>query len=291
MSTSASDPTTLLPISPDDDRPFAIACRSAMHAPDLGEAFYGGYQAALHRLFPMLPAESNASLCATESGGGHPKAIRCAIVTTDGRTRLEGQKTFVTGADRADELLVVAREGEREDGTPILRLVRVSARDPGLELIPLPPPPFVPDIHHAVVRLAGVEIEPDDILPGDGYLGYLKPFRTVEDIHVLSSITAHLVARLSTPVAEHERIEKMLASIAALSLLADRDPSAVSTHLALAGVLAQLRETLEALDEGLAALPDPEVASALRRDMALMRVAEAGRRERRARAWREVEGG
>lgn len=288
MSSLPFDPSSLLPLAADDERPFARACRSALHAPDLGEAFYGGYQAALHRLVPSLPDGACASFCATESGGNHPKAIRSAILDVGGRLCLEGQKTFVTGADRADELLIVAREGEREDGTPMLRVVRVSARNPGLELIPLPPPPFVPDIHHAVVRFAAVELAPDDILPGDGYLAYLKPFRTVEDIHVLASITAHLFARLLTRIAEHERIEKMLACIAGLSQLADRDPSATSTHLALAGVLSQLRESLDGLDAALSSLPDPEVKSALRRDLALMRVAESARQARREAAWRAI---
>lgn len=290
MNTPPFDPASLLPFAPDDDRLFASACRRAMHAPDLGEAFYGGYQAALHRLCPTVPPEANASFCATESGGNHPRAIRCAIVSTEAGLRLEGQKTFVTGADRADELLIVAREGERDDGTPILRVVRVSAQNPGVERIALPPPPFVPDIRHAVVRLADVVIAPADVLPGDGYLRYLKPFRTVEDIHVLGSVTAHLLGRLVTRVAEHDRMEKMLACIAALAQLAERDPSAISTHLALAGVLSQLRESLDGLDAVLSSLPDPEVASALRRDLALMRVAESARKARREAAWRGVRG-
>lgn len=283
------DARFVLPLDEDDAHSFAAACRAGYGAADLGEAFYAGYQAALRRLFPAVTPDARASLCATEEGGGHPKAMRCALTASGDAMRLDGRKTFVTGADRADELLVVAREGEREDGTPVLRIARISVHAAGVRMEPLPPPPFVPGIRHAVVTLDGVAVERSRVLEGDGYLRYLKPFRTVEDVHVVGAIASHLVARLAPIAAEHERVEAMLASIAALHGLAARDPAATSTHLALAGVLAQFRAALEGIDAALEALPDADVRAALRRDLAVLRVAEAARRARREAAWRGLE--
>ena len=39
---------------------------------------------------------------------------------------------------------------------------------------------FVPEISHAEVELDRVKVSDADVLPGDGYDDYLKPFRTIE---------------------------------------------------------------------------------------------------------------
>ena len=140
----------------------------------LGVAFAAGYAAALRALVPDLPRGERAALCATEEGGGHPRAI---LARFDGAT-VTGRKTFVTGGLDAVRLLVVAR-----DGGDVLRLVSVSARGPGVVFVPLPPTPFAPEVGHAALQLEGA---PAELLPGDGYTDYLKPFRTIEDLHVNS---------------------------------------------------------------------------------------------------------
>ncbi len=276
---------SMLPLDPDDALPFVRGCFAGAAAPDLGEAFYVGYQSALHRLVPALAREEGASFCVTESGGGHPRAMRTAVVRTPEGLLLEGRKSFVTGADRAATLVVVACEGERADGTPALRIATVRADAQGVRLEPLPPTPFAPGIRHAAVTFDRVSLAESDLLPGDGYADYVRPFRTVEDVHVLGAVVAHLVSRFVDLPTEAERVERLLAILAALRTLAPRDPSATATHLALAGVLSWLTSTLDTVESALSALPVPDVANALRRDLALLRVAESARRSRRNKAW------
>jgi len=63
------------------------------------------------------------------------------------------------------------------------QVVKVDPRAPGVTLTEMPPPPFALEIGHAEVRLDTM-VSPEAVLPGDGYDAYLKPFRTVEDVHV-----------------------------------------------------------------------------------------------------------
>ena len=76
----------------------------------IGFAFLAGYRAALPKLDPTL---FRASLCASESGGAHPRAIKTRLRPRDGAFVLDGEKTFATLASAADTLLVVASRGKR----------------------------------------------------------------------------------------------------------------------------------------------------------------------------------
>ena len=48
--------------------------------------------------------------------------------------------------------------------------------------------PFVPEISHGTVAFSDVPVDSGSILPGDGYSEYIKPFRTIEDLHVFAAI-------------------------------------------------------------------------------------------------------
>lgn len=276
-----------------DQRPFARALAHGATASNLGEAFYEGYQAALCELLPGLDASARAALCVTEAEGGHPRAVKATLSTDVGVTTLSGEKAFVTGADRADHLFVVAREGVREDGTPRLRVVRLvqthGAWPSGVYVSALPPTPFAPNVRHARVRLVDVEVAPAAILPGDGYLGYVRPFRTVEDIHVVGAIAAFLVALTRSILSERPRTERLLAGISALDALASRSPAAPNVHLALAGALEVIRGACEGLVESLDGHTQPLRMAEVRRDLALLRVAEGARRVRSETAWRALD--
>src|SRR6185369_10915467 len=102
----------------------------------------------------------------------------------------------------------------------------------------MPPTRFVPEVPHAGVLFHEVRVPASALLPGDGYERYVKPFRTVEDIHVMLAIGAYLLRearRRGWPAAFGERLVAQLALLGALS---GADASAPATHLALAGGLA-----------------------------------------------------
>lgn len=245
-------------------------------------AFAAGYQAALQRLWPPADPATLAAFCVTEEGGVHPAAIRCALTpdpAEPGGWRLTGEKTFVTGAGEAECLLVAAVCGATPEGRRILRLARVDARAPGVAVTPLPPLGLVPELPHGRVRFTGVALEAGDLLPGDGYLEAVKPFRTVEDLHVTAALIAWVFAagrRAAWPPAV---LEPLLALLASARGLAAAPPLAPHVHLTLAGLLALAGETLERL-EPLWETAAPTDRERWQRDRGLLAIAGAARTRR-----------
>lgn len=254
----------------------------------LGWAFAAGYGAALRALVPaeLLGEDEIGALAATEERGAHPKGILTEL--RDGT--LHGRKRWVTMAPEAHWLFVVAREPRANDGEgerPLLRVVRVCRTAPGVTVTPLPPTPFVAEIPHAEITLDGVAVGPSDVLPGDGYDRYLKPFRTIEDIHVHAAALAWLggVARrhgFSDPL-----VARAAGILAALHALGASDPSAPATHVALAGTLAATESLLSDLAPEWSRAPG-EMRARWEADRALFGVAAKARAQRSARAFERL---
>jgi acyl-CoA dehydrogenase len=263
--------------------PFDRAFAGGACADRLGFAFAGGYAEALRALVPDLPPGSITALCATEEGGAHPRAIRTRLAAAGpGRHALSGHKKWATVASSASSLLVVASTGE-EGGRNHLRVVRVRADAPGVRLQPRAAA-FVPEIPHAEVELDGVIATDADILPGDGYDAYLKPFRTIEDIHVHAALAGYLIGVARRRGFSRELLERLLVLAVATRSLAGADPSAETTHAVLAGVLDLAQRLVAEIEPAWSAAPDAEW-SRWQRDRPLLRVAGSARAARRERAW------
>jgi len=262
----------------DDSVVRALAGGCAADRP--GWAFASGYAEALRCMVPAVRDRITA-LAATEAGGAHPRAIATRLA--DGR--LDGQKRFVTLAGACECAVVIASEGEAE-GKNRLAAVLVPLDRAGIAIEPLPPTAFAPEVPHAAIRFDAVAVAPDERLPGDGYADYLKPFRTVEDIHVMAAIAAWLAATFARATAGADHVEELAALAGALVALGRLDPRAPATHRALAGALAALdRALLRA--EPLWADVAPDARARWQRDRALLQVAGSARAARLTRA-REV---
>ena len=270
--------------------PADLALTGGFRADRLGFAFASGYHAAHRFLFPMLPADRPCALCATEPAGAHPSAIQTRLTDTGSGPRLTGEKAFVTLGTRAELLLVVATEGQDAQGRNRLRMVVVDAKRPGVRVTALPELPFVPEVPHAELVLEDVAVAPDEVLPGDGYARYLKPFRTVEDCHVHLALLGWLfqVARRSgwpEPVRE-----ELLALAVLMRGLAQADPEDAATHLALGGALDLAKRALERC-EPLWAQVDAPTRERWERDRKLLGVASKVRAKRLETARQRMAGG
>ncbi len=271
-------------ISARHDAPVDAALAGGFAADRLGWAFASGYQAAGRALFPADGEEQPGALCATETGGAHPRAIETRLApNADGTLRLDGDKTFVTLGGFARRLLVLAGEGDDDQGRKRLRVVRVDATRPGVRVEPRPPAPFVPEVPHAAVRFEGVPVAREDVLPGDGWNDYVKPFRTVEDAHVHAALLGWLIQVGRRSAWPPETIERALALAAAVRTIAIADPRAAATHRALAGLLAASEELLAAIEPQWAHA-DASTRERWQRDRVLLSVAEKARAARLAAA-------
>ncbi len=247
----------------------------------LAGAFAAGYQAAIARLVPDLAPGRLKALCVTEVGGVHPRAIdtRLTPAPGDGGLVVNGAKSFVTGADSAEWLLVACSPGSRADGRNRIVMAAVARRSPGVTLMPRRPLPFVPEISHAAVSFENVALDDTALLPGDGWTDYVKPFRTVEDLHVTAATTGYLIGvgrRWGWPA---PAVEEGLALAAALRALSASDPSSPATHLALAGILTLFAHWLERL-EPLWPCVEDSVRQCWQRDRPLLAIATEARGRR-----------
>lgn len=134
----------------------------------------------------------------------------------------------------------------------------------------------MPDIGHARLHLDNVLCE---LLPGDGWDSYVKPFRSIEDLHVLAAITAWLygIGRDGGwPAALRLRL---LALIGGCAEVARHSASEPVTHLLLAGLFAQFEALRPEVDAAIGA--GAESWSALwTRDCNLLAVARSARDKR-----------
>jgi len=278
----------LSPTLADWSSPLERAVVSGFAADRLGYAFLGGYRAALSALVGGGPSEALVCLCATEVDGAHPRAIRTRLTPCDdGGFVLSGEKHWATLAPLASAAVVIASMGAAEDGKNRLRAVRLELAAEGVSIEPMPSTPFVPEVPHAVVRFHQVSIASEDVLPGDGYDRYLKPFRTLEDIFVHAALLGHLIGFARRAELPRATVERAIAIVLGLSALSAEEPLAATTHLALAGLLDQTRLFVESLDPAWAEAPAEE-RDRWRRDVALTRVAGRAREARRDSAWKRL---
>jgi acyl-CoA dehydrogenase len=273
-------------------RPLHRAALAGFAMDRLGYAFASGYHEALRFAIPELDV-SKWALCATEQGGAHPRAIATSLTAApDGREfRLSGAKQYASLGTHADGFVVMASTGQAADGRNRLVAVRVPRNRAGVIVQAMPATPFIPEIPHARVLFEDVVVTAEEPLPGDGYEGYLKPFRTVEDVHVQAAFIGWLVQVARRSGWPNELIEELLALLCGLASVMPEapGPALISpyTHIALAGVLAQITRLVATAATHWAAVDDATRVRWLR-DRPLLSIAGKARAKRREVAWQRL---
>ncbi len=267
-------------------RPLEQAAAGGFRADRLAWAFCAGYQSALRRLLPSLPDDRMATFCATEAGGNGPKAIRTRLAMESGACFLSGEKSWASLAGAGSRLIVVARTNDPAETRPALKVAHVAASSPGVDLRPMPAPGFVPEISHARVLLDRVPVAPEDILAGDGYDAYLKPFRAIEDIHVTVAVLAMLIREGRARQWPQQWIQKALAAVMAFAAIDAEDYSNPAGHIVLAGALGLAGESIGQADGFWAEAAAGDAAhQRWERDHRLLDVASSARKARIESAW------
>ena len=270
--------------------PIERALAGGFAADRMAWAFSAGYQAALHALVPGLPDTAMCAFCVTEATGNSPRAIQATLApdaTKSGLMRLSGHKKWSTLGPQSGMLLVAAREAG-DDERPRIRLVRVRANAPGLFLQPLPATPFIPEATHAEVHLENLAVAATDILDGDGYDAYVKPFRTVEDVHINAATMAYLLREARVRRWPGAWVEQAVALLATFIDIAGRPADSAVTHVVLAGALRAGARLVDEADAHWQDAPADAAAQRWTRDRVLLGVAQSARDRRIARAWERL---
>jgi hypothetical protein len=270
-------------------RPIDRAIAGGRAADRVGFAFASGYVAALHALVPSLAPEAVGGFSVTEEGGNHPRAIQARLEQGQETAFLSGKKRWSTMGPLSDVLVVVATTGNGSQGRPELVAVMVEKGAPGLTVTEMPPPPFVPEVPHAELAFDRVSIARSAVLPGDGYADYVKPFRTVEDLHVNAAILGYLISAAARNGWPDVLVQRLTASVATARALAELDPRRPETHVALAGLLDQVAGIVETAEPSWSLASDAE-RERWYRDRVLTQVASKARQQRRERAFADLHG-
>ena len=274
----------LEPAGRDWTQPIERSVWGGLQCDRLAWAFFTAYQEAIRRLFPDLTAGTISAICITEAGGNHPRDIQTSIVPADNGYRLNGEKRFITGGTHAERLFVAASTGIKE-GRNRIRMVRVDHDAAGLTVSAMPALPFIPEIAHGTVLFDDVFVPSEQVKEGDGYTGMIKPFRTIEDLHVVGAVLGYLLGtsrRFGWPL---EIVEQVGILIVAVCALARQDPVSPATHIASGGLFRQFEALIAAVDP-LFSGADSETARRWERDKPVLTVADRARKARLAAAWR-----
>ena len=257
--------------------PFELAVLGGKAMPTPGLAFLAGYQAALRVLWPSAP-ESLGALCASEKRSVRPADMHMRLDLE--ALRLNGSKDFVTGGHEADWLLVAARS-EAPGEAPQISLAVVYPGEPGVRLDPLPALPLMPEVGHARLHLEQALCER---LAGDGWDAYVKPFRTLEDLYVLSALTAWLYGIGRGNGWSQGLMLRLLALLAGCAEGSRQSPESPACHLLLGGLFAQFGVMRDEINKALAE-SEGEWANLWMRDQGILEIASAARAKRLAKAW------
>jgi len=253
-------------------------------------AFLAGFLSAMQRLIPDAPEEKITAFCISEEGGALPRAIKTRLEENSANPGnkswlLNGRKQYITCAHDADSILVAASTGTDSEGRNRIRLVRIDRNSPGVRIEPMPDLPFIPEISHGVVYLENVDVTETQLLPGDAYTTYIKPFRTIEDIHVSAAILGYLFRIASQYHWPQSFKEALLGLITAIRPLAMADPLSPQIHIAYAGLQWSMAKLIETSAECWNSAPD-KIRLAWERDRAVMGIAAQARTQRLDTAWK-----
>ena len=262
--------------------PLDRALLASTRADRLAWAFLEAYQAAIRgRFAPDAPDGALGSFLANESGRRMVE-IDTRLTRDGDALRLDGAKSWCLRAADPFDLYVLARAAEGPPSGPgSLVVVAVRSDAPGVSLAPGLAQRVVPELPHASARFDAVAIAPDDLLPGDGYGDYARPFRLDEDRALAACTLAWLLgeaARRDWPDAWRQRA---LAAVVMLRNACGPD-AAPQTELLAAGAVQLAGGLLDEADAHWAAAPGDDAGLARwRRDRALL---DGGRGVREARA-------
>jgi alkylation response protein AidB-like acyl-CoA dehydrogenase len=138
------------------------------HVPQAYNVLADGTSEQINRhLRPALRGEGDTAYAVTEErSGSDPSTIETTATRTDGGWVIDGEKWFVTSADVAIVMLVMAVAVDGDERLPTLFLVDPSA--PGVEIVDDPPFTHNYPHGHPTVAFRRVEVPNDAILGGLG---------------------------------------------------------------------------------------------------------------------------
>ncbi len=264
--------------------PVAAATGGGAMAQCVAHAFAAGYQNALRAQFPSLDGMQWRALLVSETTGKSPKQIHTRLeASANGGWTLNGTKSYVSGGRLAQQLLVLAQAGEQADGRKCMRIASFAADRPGISIQERPSAPVMPEFLHGTAEFSNLELDSDELIPGDGFADHARPFAARESVFLFAAVLSYLFKLATEHSGSPELRERLLGAICMYSALAALDPSTTAAELATQGGHALAAQLLAECDTGLGELPT-SVRDAWARDRVILGIGQASA-ARAIKAW------
>lgn len=220
----------------------------------LSFTFLGAYQAALENMFPSIAPGRLKALCISEANGNHPNAIETTLIDH----HINGLKTYITAGSDVEHLFVLCKTQQVVKGRALLKMVHVPRDASNIEISDFDFP-MLRDMKHGKLRLTNTPIEHHQILEGDGYSQYTKPFRTLEDICVGVACQAMFLRQAFEHQWNAQLRDQLLLNIHTLRSLFSLPPSDQETILLLAAADQHIQALLPEIEAHLANQADSHI--------------------------------
>ena len=266
--------------------PYVTAIAGAVQSDRMAWVFFCGNQGAVQASFPVATSDGPriAAFCANETGR-KLTTIDTSLYTSNNGTWLEGRKSWsLADVDDLDLFVLARAAGGPASGRGSLVVVRVPRTAPGVEMSEARPQSVVPELRHCEVGFAAVPIGDDQLISGDGYADFARPFRLVEDVFVTGCTLAFQLAHGHAAGWPTRWRQRCIAAIVTLGECASLDPSDPSTELLTAGALSLAGDVIEQADSFWS---QQESTSSARwvRDKPILGLGREARRQRAVSAW------
>ncbi len=263
---------------------FSRLVRVALQADRRSLASVAGHQAAVRRLFPSTPDDAVVAFCVSEDKGPRPSHIHTSLTPSGDGFVMNGHKRWGSMAPVADLWYVAASVGRSEDGRNQLRMVALPSDRPGASVDLEPYRDWGPEFQICDLHFDDVAVRSDEIIPGDGYVDAIKPFRLVEDVYNTAGTLIGLFQLGRRHGWSPDRLEPLVGLIVQAASIAQTDMASASSVILLSDFLERADR---AWIEAWAAWSDApaEVVEAWTPERTLLGVAAAARDKRRADAW------
>jgi hypothetical protein len=267
-----------------DCSPFVAGVAAALLADRLAWAFFSGYQAAIRSAFPgALSAATVAAFCVQEPGR-RISEITTSLDEDAGGLLLRGHKGWLLADPLDFVLFVLARRAGRDKGPGSLAVASLPFQSDGIRRGAVQPQAMVPELAHAEVCFDAVSLSASQVLPGDGYADYAKPFRVREDICVTGCALACLFAEGRAGEWPAPWAQRCVAAIAGLESCSRLEPDDARTHIVTAGTLSFAGAVIRESEQH---RRDDQVAARERwqRDCSILDLGKEARHQRAIKSW------
>ncbi len=285
--------------------PIDQAIAGGFESDRIGYAFAAGYQSALLQMFSGIKNDELASICISEEGGAHPRAINTRY-NDDGQGGgvLDGQKKWSTMAPVAQTLFIAAVRVTAQDDPANgaasktvaqdkprknIVMLRVAKTAAGLHVKSMPETPFTPEIMHGLTSIDGVRTKSSDLLDGDGYSRYIKPFRSIEDTFVTAACAAFMLRIGLASAWPPAVVGDLLQLLTVLRTISAADPLDPSVQLVLDSASRSMARLASTEQPQWQLVGEPQ-RSRWERDLPIFSVASSARAARLDSAWQRATG-